>query len=313
MHNSTQFSSVILNAYTDVGNLKYLYFIILLVWYVCIIVANVLLISVVYMDRTLHEPMYLFLCSLCVNELYGSLGLFPCLLVNMLSDSHELHLTYCYLQVYCLYTYGTVEFCTLALMSYDRYVSICHPLQYNSIMTPTKVTSLIVAPWLFSFVQFAVNVSLSVRLKLCGNIMEKVCCDNFMLIRLACSDTTIVNIYGLSLTIVVIFGPLALILYSYGRIFKVTLSKGPNKKSLNTCVPHIVSLLNYSIAVSFEMFQSRVPSKLNVPPILRIILSVYFVIITPLLNPIMFGLKLTKIRDAHKKLFHHVIVLKFRT
>ncbi|XP_063060803.1 olfactory receptor 10A6-like [Engraulis encrasicolus] len=312
MRNSTHFSSVILTAYTDVGNVKYLYFIILLVLYVCIIIANVLLISIVYMDRTLHEPMYLFLCSLCVNELYGSLGMFPCLLVNMLSDNHELQLAYCYLQVYCLYTYGTVEFCNLALMSYDRYVSICHPLQYNSIMTPTKVTSLIVAPWLFSFVQFAVNVSLSVRLKLCGNIIEKVWCDNYLLIRQACSDTTIVNIYGLFMTIVVIVGPLALILFSYVRIFKVTFSNGPNKKSLNTCVPHIVSLLNYSITVSFAVFQSRV-SKGNVPPTLRIIILVFLLIMTPLLNPIMFGLKLTKIRDAYKKLFNHVIVLKCRT
>ncbi|XP_063060807.1 olfactory receptor 2K2-like [Engraulis encrasicolus] len=312
MRNSTEFSSVILTAYFDVGNVKYLYFIILLVLYVCIIVANVLLISIIYMDRTLHEPMYLFVFSLCVNELYGSLGLFPCLLVNMLSDNHELQLTYCYLQVYCLYTYGTVEFCTLALMSYDRYVSICHPLQYNSIMTPTKVTSLIVAPWLFSFVQFAVNMSLSVGLKLCGNIMEKVWCDNYLLIRQACSDTTIVSIYGLLMNIVIIPGPLALILFSYIRIFKVTFSKGPNKKSINTCVPHIVSLLNFSIAVSFEVFQGRV-SKINVPPIFRIIISVYFLIITPLLNPIMFGLKLTKIRDARKKIFHHVLVLKCRT
>ncbi|XP_063060806.1 olfactory receptor 10A6-like [Engraulis encrasicolus] len=312
MHNLTHFSSVILTAYTDVGNVKYLYFIILLVLYVCIIVANVLLISIIYMDRTLHEPMYLFLCSLCVNELYGSLGLFPCLLVNMLSDNHELQLTYCYLQLYILYTYGGVEFYILAVMSYDRYVSICHPLQYNSIMTPIKVTFLIVAPWLLPFVQFAVNVCLSVRLQLCGNIIEKVCCDNYLLIRQACSDTTIVNIYGLSMTIVAIFGPLTLILFSYGRIFKVTFSSGPNKKSLNTCVPHIVSLLNYSIAVSIEVFQSRV-SKVNVPPIFRIILSVYFLIITPLLNPIMFGLKLTKIRVAHKKMFHHVIILKFKT
>ncbi|XP_063060801.1 olfactory receptor 11A1-like [Engraulis encrasicolus] len=307
MQNLTEFSSVILTAYFDVGNVKYLYFIILLVLYVCIIVANVLLISIIYMDRTLHEPMYLFLCSLCVNELYGSLGLFPCLLVNMLSDSHELQLTYCYLQVYCLYTYGTVEFCNLALMSYDRYVSICHPLQYNSIMTPTKVTSLIVFVWLFSCGQFVVTLSLTVHLRLCGNIVEKVWCGNHYLVRQGCSDPTIVNIYGICLTILLVVCPLGLIVQSYVRIFKVTFSFGPNRKSLNTCIPHIVSLLNYAVGVTFEVFSSRGP-KVDIPPMLNITISVYFLIIPPLVNPIMFGLKLTKIQDAYKKFYKRVIL-----
>ncbi|KAL2096426.1 hypothetical protein ACEWY4_008574 [Coilia grayii] len=314
MQNSTQITFVILTAYTDVGHVKYFYFIILLALYVCIIFANVFLISIIYMDRALHEPMYLFLCSLCVNELYGSIGLFPCLLTNLISNNHDIHLTYCYLQMFCLYTYGTVEFCNLAIMSYDRYLSICYPLQYNNIMTLNRVGILIVFAWLFSFGQFAVNLSLSVRLQLCGNIMEKVWCDNYLLVRQSCSDTTVVNIYGLCITVVVITVPLVLILYSYIRIFKITFrsSNSSNKKSLNTCVPHIVSLLNFCIGCSFEIFQGRV-LKLNMPPTLRIIIAVYFLMIPPLVNPVMFGLKLTKIRNASNKFFQRVILLKFRT
>ncbi|KAL2096424.1 hypothetical protein ACEWY4_008572 [Coilia grayii] len=314
MQNSTQISFVILTAYTDVGHVKYFYFTILLALYICIIFANVLLICIIYMDRALHEPMYLFLCSLCVNELYGSIGLFPCLLTNLISNNHEIHLTYCYLQMYCLYTYGTVEFCNLAIMSYDRYLSICYPLQYNNIMTPKKVCILILFVWLFSFGQFTITMALRVCLKLCGNIMEKVWCDSYLLVRQACSDTTVVNMYGLFITVVLIFVPLVIILYSYIRIFKITFrsSNGPNKKSLNTCVPHIVSLINYSTGCSFEMFQSRVLT-LNMPPTLRIIISVYFIMIPPLVNPVMFGLKLTKIRDASKKFFQRIILLKFRT
>ena len=93
MQNLTKISFIILTAYTDVGNVKYLYFTILLALYVCIIFANVLVIRVICMDRSLHEPMYLFLCSLCVNELYGSTGLFPCLLLNLISGTHEISLT----------------------------------------------------------------------------------------------------------------------------------------------------------------------------------------------------------------------------
>ena len=302
MQNLTKISFIILTAYTDVGNVKYLYFTILLALYVCIIFANVLVIRVVCMDRSLHEPMYLFLCSLCVNELYGSTGLFPCLLVNLISDTHDISLTYCYMQMYCLYTYATVEYCNLAIMSYDRYMSICYPLQYNTIVTPKKVCLLILLAWLLSFCIFTVTFSLNLRLQLCGNIMEKVWCDNYLLVRLSCSDTTLNNIYGLCMTVLVVGPPMVLMLYSYIRIIKITFraSNDTKKKSLSTCVPHIVSLLNYSIGSSFAMIQSRL-TKTSMPATLRIIISVYFLMIPPLVNPIMYGLKMTKIRDACRK------------
>ncbi|XP_031430007.1 olfactory receptor 10J5-like [Clupea harengus] len=302
MKNLTKISFIILTAYTDVGNVKYLYFTILLALYVCIIFANVLVIRVVCMDRSLHEPMYLFLCSLCVNELYGSTGLFPCLLVNLISHTHAISLTYCYLQMYCLYTYATVEYCNLSVMSYDRYMSICHPLQYNRIMTQRRVCILILLAWSYSFCQFTVTLSLNLRLQLCGNVMEKVWCDNYMLVRLSCSDTTVNNMYGLYATVLTICAPLVLMLYSYIRIIKITFrsSKSAKKKSLSTCAPHIVSLLNYSIGCSFEIIQSRL-GKANIPSILRIIISIYFLMIPPLVNPIMYGLKMAKIREACKK------------
>ncbi|XP_012682483.2 olfactory receptor 10J5-like [Clupea harengus] len=302
MQNLTKISFIILTAYTDVGNVKYLYFTILLALYVCIIFANVLVIRVICMDRSLHEPMYLFLCSLCVNELYGSTGLFPCLLLNLISDTHEISLTYCYIQIYCLYTYGVAEFSNLAIMSYDRYMSICYPLQYNTIVTPKKVCLLILLAWLLSFCIFTVTFSLNLRLQLCGNVMEKVWCDNYLLVRLSCSDTTLNNIYGLCMTVLVVGPPMVLMLYSYIRIIKITFraSNDTKKKSLGTCVPHIVSLLNYSIGSSFAMIQSRL-TKTSMPATLSIIISVYFLMIPPLVNPIMYGLKMTKIRDACRK------------
>ena len=302
MQNLTKISFIILTAYTDVGNVKYLYFTILLALYVCIMFANVLVIRVVCMDRSLHEPMYLFLCSLCVNELYGSTGLFPCLLVNLISHTHAISLTYCYLQMYCLYTYATVEYCNLAIMSYDRYMSICYPLQYNTIVTPKRVCLLILLAWLFSFCQFTVTFSLNLRLQLCGNVVEKVWCDNYLLVRLSCSDTTVNNTYGLCMTVLVVAVPLVLILHSYISIIKITFrsSNDTKKKSLSTCAPHIVSLLNYSIGSSFTMIQSRL-TKTSMPATLSIIISVYFLMIPPLVNPIMYGLKMTKIRDACRK------------
>ncbi|XP_063060799.1 olfactory receptor 11A1-like [Engraulis encrasicolus] len=299
MTNLTKFSTVVLAGYIDTGNTAYFYFAVILLLYGSIIFANVLVISAICVNSTLHEPMYLFVCNLCVNELYGTTSLFPCLLVNVISDSHEISLVYCYLQMYCMYTYATAEFCHLSVMSYDRYTSICHPLQYNTIMTQRKVCILLALAWSSSFCQFTITLSLNVQLELCGNVIQKVWCDNYLLVRQACSDTTMNSIFGLYTTVLFIGGPLLIILYSYIRVISVTFraSREAKRKSLSTCGPHLVSLLNYGICCSFEMIQSRL-GKANMPDVLRVIISLYFLMIPPLFNPVMYGLKMPMIRQG---------------
>nr|XP_054599245.1 olfactory receptor 4D9-like [Nothobranchius furzeri] len=127
-------------------------------------------ISAICVNRTLHEPMYMFLCSLFVNELYGSTGLFPFLLIQLLSDVHTISAPLYFLQVCGLHTYLTVEFNNLAIMSYDRYLSICHPLQYNTLMTVKKVAVLVAAAWLGAFLVVLSVISMSFSLQLFGNV-----------------------------------------------------------------------------------------------------------------------------------------------
>ncbi|XP_062417606.1 olfactory receptor 6E1-like [Pungitius pungitius] len=187
MINSTKVSYFILSAYVDTGLLKYLWFMVIMSLYVLIVCSNLLLIVVICMNRSLHEPMYLFLCSLFVNELFGSTGLFPFLLVQILSDIHTVSYSSCYLQIFCLFFYACLEFFNLAIMSYDRYLAICYPLHYNTCMTCIHL--------FFSLLSGPIS-----SLQLCGNIINKVYCDNYPINKLACSDTTASNIYGLFAT-----------------------------------------------------------------------------------------------------------------
>ncbi|XP_028429876.1 olfactory receptor 10A6-like [Perca flavescens] len=303
MINSTRVLYFALLAYFDTGVFKYLYFIIVMSLYMVIISANLLLIVVICMNRSLHEPMYLFLCSLFVNELYGSTGLFPFLLVQILSDIHTVSVPFCFLQIFCLYSYGAVEFWTLSILSYDRYLAICYPLQYNTRMTNNMVAVLIALTWLFPFFEIAVPIFLSSSLQLCGNIINKGFCDNYYVVKLACSDTTVNNIYGLINTCLVIFVPLSLILYTYVKILKVCFSgsKQTRQKALSTCTPHLASILNFSFGCSFEILQSRFDMS-SVPMMLRIVLSSYFLTCQPIFNPLMYGLQMSKIRSVCKSL-----------
>uniref|UniRef100_A0A672Z7C0 Olfactory receptor n=1 Tax=Sphaeramia orbicularis TaxID=375764 RepID=A0A672Z7C0_9TELE len=297
MVNSTHVTHFTLTAYFDSGLLKYLYSVILATLYVSIIAANVLLIVVICVNRSLHEPMYIFLCSLSVIQLYGSTGLFPFLVVQILSENHDVPTSVCFLQIFCLHSYGLVEVFILSAMSYDRYVAICHPLQYHTRMTRYRTTTLIAVLWFYGFFACSVMVSLSSSLQLCGNIINKVYCDNYPVVKLACSDTTALNIYGLIISFINVFSPLAFIVYTYMRILKVCFSgsKQTRLKAVSTCTPHIASLLNFILGASFEIVQSRFNMN-HVPNVLRIFLSLYFITCQPLFNPLMYGLNILQIR-----------------
>ncbi|XP_018560388.1 olfactory receptor 11A1-like [Lates calcarifer] len=300
--NSTS-SYFILGAYMDTGNVRYVYFILTALLYISIVFVNTSLIVIICMNRGLHEPMYLFLCSLCVNELYGSTGMFPFLLLQILSDIHTVPASFCFLQIYCLYSYGSVEFFNLAVMSYDRYLAICYPLQYNTRMTFNKVAVLIAVTWIYSVLRIAVMISLTASLQLCGNIINKVYCDNYSIVKLACSDTTVNNIYGLFVSAFSVFGPLILIFYTYVKILKVCFSgsKQTRQKAVSTCTPHLASLINFSFGASFEILQSRFNMN-SVPVMLRIFISLYFITCQPLFSPVLYGLKMSKIRNLCKSL-----------
>uniref|UniRef100_A0A8C7KF32 Olfactory receptor n=1 Tax=Oncorhynchus kisutch TaxID=8019 RepID=A0A8C7KF32_ONCKI len=270
-----------LAAYGDIGQLKYFYFAVVTVLYFVIILANTLLIGVICIERSLHEPMYMFLCALFVNQLYGSTGLFPALMFYLLSDTHDISLLYCYLQIYVLYTCALTEFSNLAVMSYDRYISICYPLQYNNIMTPKTICGLILLSCLSSFSLMAIIISLSLRLQFCGNVLDRLYCDNYSIVKLACSNTMLNNIWEF-----------------YRYVLKS--SKETKQKAFNTCTPHIASMLNFLFGWLFVILQGRYETA-DLSPILRTILFVYFLICPPIFNPLMYGVRMVKIRHACNK------------
>ncbi|XP_033833173.1 olfactory receptor 11A1-like [Periophthalmus magnuspinnatus] len=303
MGNSSQVSHFTLGAYYETGLLRWLYFLIILSVYILIVLSNLLLIVVICSNRTLHEPMYLFLCSLFVNELYGSTTLFPFLLVQILSDSHLIPIPFCFLQIFCMYHYASAEFFMLAAMSYDRYMAICFPLQYNTKMNVTKVSLLIFLSWFVAFVGIAVMTSLSVPLKLCGTIIDRIICGNYSIVKLACFNTKANNIFGLLYTLLSVVPTLSLILFTYVRILQVCFSGSMDMrhKALGTCAPHLLSVLNFSFGCSFQIVQSRFDMN-SINRVVGILLTLYFLTVQPLFSPVVYGLKMSKIKDLCKRL-----------
>ncbi|XP_033832491.1 olfactory receptor 11A1-like [Periophthalmus magnuspinnatus] len=308
MVNSSQVSHFTLGAYYDTGPLKWLYFVIILSVYILIVLSNLLLIIVICLNRTLHEPMYIFLCSLFMNELFGSTALFPMLLWEIIQDVHIITAFFCFLQIFLVHSYVSIQFVILAVISYDRYLAICHPLQYPTRMNTKKVLFLLFFPWFYAFAIVLVVVLLTSLLQLCEHSIVKVYCNNYSVVKLSCSDTSINNIYGLCVTFLTVVGPLVVMISTYVCILKVCFrgSKHTRHKALSTCAPHLASFLNFSFGVFFEVLGSRF-SLQNLHSMVALVLSLYFLVVQPLFNPLIYGFKLTKVRELCKNMLHSAI------
>ncbi|XP_028656869.2 olfactory receptor 52D1-like [Erpetoichthys calabaricus] len=303
MENSSLIMSFILAPYGEIGSIKYLYFSFVFVLYLVIISVNVALILIIHVERSLHEPMYIYLCCLAINGLFGSTAIFPSILVNLISVTMEISQLSCFIQIFCIHTYCFAEFTNLALMGYDRYIAICHALLYHNIMNLSKMYKLIFLSWVLPICVITVLTVLTAQLPLCGRIIEKIYCDNYSVVKLACTDINNYNIYGLVSVFLSIFPPLLIIIYSYVKILQVSLnaSKESQAKALATCTPHLITLGNFFLSVCFEVIQSRFNMH-HVPYVVRVILSVHILIFPPLLNPIIYGANTQKIKVCFKRL-----------
>ncbi|XP_060908976.1 olfactory receptor 6N2-like [Labrus mixtus] len=295
MTNTSSIVIFTLTGFSATTNYRGLLFSLTSLCYGAILVVNVALILTIVLDQNLHEPMYIFLCNLCVNGLYGTAGFYPKFTHDLLSDVHEISYFGCFLQVFVIYTYATIDFSILALMAYDRYVAICRPLEYHLIMSVQRLAILISVSWIVPILCEVIVLSFTSRLKLCGSRIQKLYCENWSIVKLACSTTTTNNIVGL---IIIVFycAHVLFIVCTYVNLVKAALkSKEGRKKFLQTCVPHLLCLFNVTAALLFDVIYTRLGSA-SVPQSVRNFMAIQFLMIPPIINPIIYGLILTKIR-----------------
>ncbi|XP_037095333.1 olfactory receptor 1D2-like [Syngnathus acus] len=297
MPNLTLFSYFNLTMFINIGPYRYPALVLFLLLYVFIVCANWAVLVTICHEKTLHEPMYIFVASLCFNALYGSTSFFPRFLQDLASDVHLISRAACFTQIYFIYTYAANEMTTLCVMAYDRYLAVCHPLHYPTRMTVKKALSLVGLAWLIPAAFLTRNISGLAKQPLCGNKIHKVFCANWNVVSLLCGSMEFRNKSGISVTTFGIFLPLVFVLYTYMRIIIATWRHSAKFKGsvFQSCLPHMVSCVSYSITMFCDVALSR--SNLEeMNPFLVIILSLAFVMIPPVLNPLVYGLKLSRIR-----------------
>ncbi|KAM9319754.1 olfactory receptor 6K3-like [Gastrophryne carolinensis] len=277
---------------------RYLYATIVLSSYLLILSLSGVVIStssLLYKNK--NEPLYIFVCVLCFNGVYGSSAFYPSLFVNLLQKTQTISHIGCLVQAVFLHSYGGNEYTILTVMAYDRYLFICNPLRYHNIMTSSTVLQLISGAYIFSYVCNGTAILLTSRLPLCSSGILKIYCDNYSMVRLSCVATTVNDIFGVVTIIAMTVPTSLLVFYSYVLILKVCMkfSRDVRGKALQTCSPHLIVFTNFVIGTLFELLFYRFNTT-KLPYELRVIMSLQFIVVSPILNPLIYGMKVKEIK-----------------
>ncbi|XP_034539052.1 olfactory receptor 146-like [Notolabrus celidotus] len=272
--------------------------------YLLILIVNLGIVFLVFIDTNLHQPMYLLFCNLPFNDILGNTIMTPRVLVDLLRPPSERIISYyeCIVQAFTTHMFGTTSHTVLMIMAFDRYVAICNPMHYASIMTNRMVIKLTVYAWGSAFVLVAILLGLTIRLNRCRTMIMNPYCDNASLFKLSCDSVVINNVYGLTFTVVLLTSSIGSIVLTYTKITVVCLtskSKSLNSKALKTCSTHLVVYLVMLFSGIIYIVLHRFPQY----SFYRKLSSILFHIIPGSLNPIIYGVQSKEIRKFLLKLF----------
>ncbi|XP_068847130.1 olfactory receptor 1J4-like [Capricornis sumatraensis] len=277
--------------------------------YLTTVLGNLLILLLIRLDARLHTPMYFFLSHLALTDISFSSVTVPKMLINMQTLDQSIPYAGCITQMYFFLFFTGLDDFLLTSMAYDRYVAICHPLHYSTVMGQGLCTLLVTVSWILSCANALCHTLLLTRLSFCADhSIPHFFCDLGALLKLSCSDTSLNELAIFTAGVAIIILPLVCILISYGRIgatiLKVPSTKGICK-ALSTCGSHLsVVSLYYGAIIGLYIFPSSGTSRDK-----STIASAMYTVVTPLLNPFIYSLRNRDMKGALKRVLHKAKVL----
>uniref|UniRef100_A0A8D2H8V9 Olfactory receptor n=2 Tax=Urocitellus parryii TaxID=9999 RepID=A0A8D2H8V9_UROPR len=299
--NLTSKSGFLLMGFSDDHKLQVLHALLFLVIYLLALTGNLLIITIITLDHRLHSPMYYFLKHLSLLDLCFISVTVPQSIANSLMDSGYISLGQCILQVFFFIALASSEVAILTVMSYDRYVAICQPLQYETIMNPSACRRAVIAVWMAGALSGLMHTTVNFSIPLCGErVIHQFFCDVPQMLKLACSYEFMNEIAVAAFTTSTAFICLISIVLSYIRIFSMVLripSVEGRTKVFSTCLPHLFVVTFFLSAAGFEFL--RPPS--DSPSAVDLMFSIFYTVIPPTLNPVIYSLRNEAMKAALKK------------
>ncbi|KAM5152471.1 olfactory receptor 5V1-like [Mantella aurantiaca] len=299
--NGTMIVDFILLGLSSHPKTQVILFLIFLNVYIIILIGNSLIIILIVTDTKLHTPMYFFLINLSCLDLCYSTSTVPRMLRDLVSGKNTISYAECVTQLYISLSLGGIECTLLAIMAYDRYVAICHPLRYTTIMSKVVCVKIAASTWIFGFFNSITHVAIILNTDLCGNNeINHFICEMPEIISLSCENVILLEFIIYVSGVIMLMIPVALIVMSYIKIIlniiKITSSLG-RKKPFSTCSSHmIVVTIFYGSAMAAYM-KPRSSSR----PGTDKVIAIFYLIVTPMLNPIIYTLRNNDVKAAFLK------------
>ncbi|XP_053120174.1 olfactory receptor 2D3-like [Hemicordylus capensis] len=308
--NLTLATEFILEGLTNDRSTQILLFIVILIIYLVTVAGNLVIILLVQVDSSLHTPMYFFLTNLSGLEICYVTSTVPQMLAHLLTGNGVISFTRCAAQMYISLSLGCTECILLGAMAYDRYLAICSPLVYAVAMGRGQQWQLATASWAGGFLIAMVDVVSTLCLPFCGtNHINHFFCEVPVLLKLACGDTKIIELAIFMVATLVLLVPLSVILTSYGLILSSVLhmkSAAGRSKAFSTCASHlIVVTLFYGTIISMYMRPQS-----GAAPDFDKQIAIFYIVVTPLLNPIIYTLRNKDIHAAVVKMLRRKSLLQ---
>ncbi|XP_005315463.3 olfactory receptor 10A4-like [Chrysemys picta bellii] len=308
--NQTISEVFILVGFSNLNKLQIVLFLVLLVIYLVTLIGNLLVILLIKLNPSLHTPMYFFLVNLSFLEICFTSSVVPQLLIHLLVEQKTITIAGCAAQMYVITIMGLTECCLLAVMAYDRYMAICHPLHYKTIMSGQACAQFAGASWIIGISVEVVQTTWIFSLPFCGsNRIHHFFCDIPPVLKMACTDTSKNEIMVFTVSVLFIMSPFLMIILSYICIISTILmlpSVEGRNKAFSTCSSHLmVVTLFYGMALI-----SYLGLKSSFTPESNQMISLMNIIVGPVLNPIIYTLRNKEVKGAfiktvEKSIFSH--------
>ncbi|XP_075768251.1 olfactory receptor 5AP2-like [Pelodiscus sinensis] len=299
--NETPIMEFILLGFGNGPELQPLLFLLFLVIYIVTMGGNILIVVLVVADQHLHTPMYFFLWNLSFLDLCYSSSILPRLLSSLLTGDRTISIESCLVQLYLFAIMAATELWLLAAMSYDRYVAICHPLRYAALMNGRVCVQLVAGSWISGFLFSITAHSFVFQITFCDSKeIDHFYCDFSPMIKLSCSDTRTLELVAFTFATIGTFVPCLLTLTSYVCIITTILripSSTGRQKAFSTCSSHLtVVTVLYGTLIIVYVFPTN-----NTPKILYKISSVFYTVLTPMINPVVYCLRNKEVKKSLRK------------
>ncbi|XP_074428133.1 olfactory receptor 14J1-like [Larus michahellis] len=307
MSNSSSITQFLLLAFADTRELQLLHFGLFLGIYLAALLANGLIITTIACDHRLHTPMYFFLLNLSILDLGSISTTVPKSMANSLWDTRAISYAVCIAQVFLFAFLVGAEFSLLTVMAYDRYVAICKPLHYGTLLGSRACVHMAAAAWGSGFLNALLHTASTFSIPLCqGNAVDQFFCEIPQILKISCADSNLREVGLLVVSFCLVFGCFVFIVLSYVQIFRAVLripSEQGRHKAFSTCLPHLSVV---SLFVSTAMFAYLKPLSIS-SPVLDLAFSVLYSVVPPAVNPLVYSMRNQELKDALWKLAHGML------